>query len=170
LNERNVKDNFLFRSWYYFRTGWSTYFAFILAAINTLTVTYFLAIENYPSLKLIFPSFEVYVIIIVSVGIPLLILVGYAHFKRTKAFKSEIDVYLESNPYQARNMVNAEMSLKLNLEVVKLLLKLSKDNNIPEKDLEEIKTLEEELKKIVNERTINNKMDVKFMKKSIKQK
>ncbi len=165
-----MKDNFLFRSWYYFRTGWSTYFAFILAAINTLTVTYFLAIENYPSLKLIFPSFEVYVIIIVSVGIPLLILVGYAHFKRTKAFKSEIDVYLESNPYQARNMVNAEMSLKLNLEVVKLLLKLSKDNNIPEKDLEEIKTLEEELKKIVNERTINNKMDVKFMKKSIKQK
>jgi len=165
-----VKDNFLFRSWYYFRTGWSTYFAFILAAINTLTVTYFLAIENYPSLKLIFPSFEVYVIIIVSVGIPLLILVGYAHFKRTKAFKSEIDVYLESNPYQARNMVNAEMSLKLNLEVVKLLLKLSKDNNIPEKDLEEIKTLEEDLKKIVNERTINNKMDVKFMKKSIKQK
>ena len=170
MNERNVKDNFLFRSWYYFRTGWSTYFAFILAAINTLTVTYFLAIENYPSLKLIFPSFEVYVIIIVSVGIPLLILVGYAHFKRTKAFKSEIDVYLESNPYQARNMVNAEMSLKLNLEVVKLLLKLSKDNNIPEKDLEEIKTLEEDLKKIVNERTINNKMDVKFMKKSIKQK
>ncbi len=165
-----MKDNFLFRSWYYFRTGWSTYFAFILAAINTLTVTYFLAIENYPSLKLIFPSFEVYVIIIVSVGIPLLILVGYAHFKRTKAFKSEIDVYLESNPYQARNMVNAEMSLKLNLEVVKLLLKLSKDNNIPEKDLEEIKTLEEDLKKIVNERTINNKMDVKFMKKSIKQK
>ena len=170
MNEGSVKDNFLFRSWYYFRTGWSTYFAFILAAINTLTVTYFLAIENYPSLKLIFPSFEVYVIIIVSVGIPLLILVGYAHFKRTKAFKSEIDVYLESNPYQARNMVNAEMSLKLNLEVVKLLLKLSKDNNIPEKDLEEIKTLDEDLKKIVNERTINNKMDVKFMKKSIKQK
>ena len=166
----NKSKNIGFRSWYYFRTGWSTYFAFILAAINTLTVTYFLAIENYPSLKLIFPSFEVYVIIIVSVGIPLLILVGYAHFKRTKAFKSEIDVYLESNPYQARNMVNAEMSLKLNLEVVKLLLKLSKDNNIPEKDLEEIKTLEEDLKKIVNERTINNKMDVKFMKKSIKQK
>ena len=164
------KNSVSFRVWFYFRMGWSTYFAFILAAINTLTVTYFLAIDNYPSLKLIFPSFEVYVIIIVSVGIPLLILVGYAHFKRTKAFKSEIDVYLESNPYQARNMVNAEMSLKLNLEVVKLLLKLSKDNNIPEKDLEEIKPLEEDLKKIVNERTINNKMDVKFMKKSIKQK
>ena len=34
-----VKNNLGFRSWYYFRTGWSTYFAFILAALNTLTVT-----------------------------------------------------------------------------------------------------------------------------------
>ena len=33
------------------------YFAFIFAAINTLTVTYFLAIENYPALKAVFPSF-----------------------------------------------------------------------------------------------------------------
>ena len=52
------KNNLGFRGWYYFRTGWSTYFAFILAAINTLTVTYFLAIENYPSLKSIFPQFH----------------------------------------------------------------------------------------------------------------
>ena len=50
------KNNIGFRGWYYFRTGWTTYFAFILAAINTLTVTYFLAIENYPILKSIFPS------------------------------------------------------------------------------------------------------------------
>ena len=40
-----------FRGWYYFRQGWSLYFAFILAAINTLTVTYYLAIENLPFLK-----------------------------------------------------------------------------------------------------------------------
>jgi len=25
-----------FRGWFYFRMGWSTYFAFIFAAINTL--------------------------------------------------------------------------------------------------------------------------------------
>ena len=86
------KRNLGFRSWYYFRTGWSTYFAFILAALNTLTVTYFLAIDNYPSLKTIFPSFELYVIIIVSIGIPMLVTIGYIHFKRTHAFKSEIDV------------------------------------------------------------------------------
>ena len=87
-----VKESIGFRSWYYFRTGWSTYFAFILAAINTLTVTYFLAIDNYPALKAVFPSFEQYIVIIVTIGIPLLIFTGYLHFKRTQAFKSEIDV------------------------------------------------------------------------------
>ena len=78
-----MKTNLGFRSWFYFRMGWSTYFVFIMAAINTLTVTYFLAIDNYPSLKEVFPSFEQYVVIIIGIGIPLLILVGYAHFKKT---------------------------------------------------------------------------------------
>ena len=116
------KNNIGFRSWYYFRTGYATYFAFILAAINTLTVTYFLAIENYPGLKSIFPSFEQYVIIIVFVGVPLLITIGYLHFKRTKAFKSEVDVLIESNPYQRRNTVNGEINLKLNLWILKCLM------------------------------------------------
>ena len=51
-----MKQNIGFRAWFYFRAGWTTYFAFIFAAINTLTVTYFLAIENYPSLNNIFPN------------------------------------------------------------------------------------------------------------------
>ena len=103
------KNNIGFRSWYYFRMGWSVYFAFILAAINTLTVTYFLAVDNYPELKTIFPSFEVYIVTIVSIGIPLLVLIGYSHYKRTVAFKSEVDVQMESNPYQRRNIVNLSL-------------------------------------------------------------
>ena len=111
-----MKSNVGFRGWFYFRMGWSTYFVFILAAINTLTVTYFLAIDNYPVLKAIFPSFEQYAVMMVCIGIPLLILVGYAHFKKTLAYKSEMDVMIESNPYITRNTVNADLSLKLNLK------------------------------------------------------
>ena len=96
--------------------GWSTYFVFILAAINTLTVTYFLAIDNYPTLKSIFPSFEQYAVMMVCIGIPLLILVGYAHFKKTLAYKSEMDVMVESNPYITRNTVNADLSLNQNIQ------------------------------------------------------
>ena len=52
-----MRQNIGFRGWFYFRQGWTTYFAFIFAAINTLTVTYFLAIQEYPFLNEIFPTF-----------------------------------------------------------------------------------------------------------------
>ena len=134
--------------------GWSTYFAFILAAINTLTVTYFLAIDNYPVLNIIFPSFEYYILIITSIGVPLLIFIGYLHFKRTQAFKSEIDVLIESNPYQRRNTVNAEINLRLNLKILAMMLKISRKESISESEIQEIEKLSDEIKNFSENRKI----------------
>ena len=89
-----------------------------------------------------FPSFEIYILVVVSIGIPLLILIGYAHFKRTQAFRSEFEVYIESHPYHARDLANREMSLQLNLKVIELLLKISKNYNVDEKDLGKIRKLQ----------------------------
>ena len=164
------KNSVTFRAWIYFRTGWSTYFAFILAAINTLTVTYFLAIDNYPSLKLIFPSFEVYIIIIVTIGIPLLISIGYAHFKRTQAFKSEIDVQIESNPYQRRNTVNNEINLRLNLQLLKLLTKLVNKEDLDDKEDKELKELLSTYEEFTKNRTFINNSDQDYIKKEIQEK
>ena len=161
------KNNIFFRSWYYFRTGWSTYFAFILAAINTLTVTYFLAIENYPDLKSIFPSFEQYVTIIILIGIPLLVFVGYIHFKRTRAFKSEVDVLIESNPYQRRNTVNGEINLKLNLKLISMLIKLSKNESLSENDIKDTQKLYDEIITFSDERRFANNLDLVYLKKEI---
>ena len=130
--------NLGFRGWFYFRIGWSTYFAFIFAAINTLTVTYYLAIENYPFLKEIFPSFEQYLLIIVSIGIPILILTGYSHYKKTKAFRSEVDIWIESNPYQARWLVNSEMTLQLNLKLTQFIIRLSNGEKLSSEELKEL--------------------------------
>ena len=162
-----VAKNVGFRSWYYFRTGWSTYFAFILAAINTLTVTYFLAIDNYPALKAVFPSFEQYIVIIVTIGIPLLIFVGYLHFKRTQAFRSEVDVLIESNPYQRRNTVNAEINLRLNLKILAMMLKISRKESISESEIQEIEKLSDEIKNFSEKRNIKNNLDIDFIKKEI---
>tara|TARA_Y100000782_G_scaffold49249_1_gene55050 strand:- start:769 stop:1269 length:501 start_codon:yes stop_codon:yes gene_type:complete len=164
------KNSVPFRGWYYFRMGWSTYFAFILAAINTLTVTYFLAIDNYPSLKLIFPSFEIYILIIVSVGIPLLIAIGYAHFKRTQAFKSEIDVMIESNPYQRRNTVNNEINLRVNLQLMKLLTKLVNDEKLDTSESENLKKLIKTYEEFTENRSFVNNSDIDFIKKEIQEK
>ena len=162
-----VKKNIWFRSWYYFRTGWSTYFAFILAAINTLTVTYFLAIDNYPILKAVFPSFEQYIVIIVSIGIPLLVLIGFVHFKRTQAFKSEVDVLIESNPYQRRNTVNGEINLRLNLKILTIMLKISKKESFSESEIQEIRELSDEIKNLSEKRNIKNNIDMDFIKNEV---
>ena len=156
-----------FRGWFYFRMGWSTYFVFILAAINTLTVTYFLAIDNYPTLKAIFPSFEQYAVMMVCIGIPLLILVGYAHFKKTLAYKSEMDVMIESNPYITRNTVNADLRLKLNLKLISLLLRMSNGEKIEKNEIDKIEKLHNEISEFVEKRNFKNDLDIEFVKKEI---
>ena len=162
-----MKQRIGFRGWFYFRIGWSTYFVFILAAINTLTITYFLAIDNYPALKAVFPTFEQYAMIMVSVGIPMLIVVGYAHFKKTLAYKSEMDIYVESNPYLSRNTVNADLSLKLNLKLISLLLSMSNGEKIEKNEIDEIEKLHNEISKFIVERNFKNNLDIDFLKKEI---
>tara|TARA_B110000014_G_C20110438_1_gene584864 strand:- start:1844 stop:2338 length:495 start_codon:yes stop_codon:yes gene_type:complete len=157
-----------FRAWFYFRMGWSTYFAFIFAAINTLTVTYYLAIENYPFLKAIFPSFEQYILIVVVIGIPLLVLVGYAHYKKTPSFRAETDVWIESNPYQARVLVNTQFSLALNMKLTNVLLKLSLKQEITEEEVNEIKELQVRFLDHIENRTISNKNDQSYFKENYK--
>ena len=157
--------NTSFRAWYYFRMGWATYFAFIFAAINTLTVTYFLAIENYPSLQAVFPSFIHYTAIIVLIGVPLLILIGYIHFKRTPSYRSEAAVNFESNPFVRRTLINSELTLKINQELITLLLKMQKGEKINDKVIEQIQKTQTEISKLVEKRTIFGKEDLDFLKK-----
>ena len=157
-----------FRGWYYFRQGWSMYFAFIFAAINTLTVTYFLAIDNYPILTQIFPTFIHYIVIVVSVGIPLLVGIGYAHFKRTKAFRSETAIQAETNPFARRNLVNTDMTLKLNLEMIQMLIKLSNNEKINDEELKKITEMKNVLKTFVVDRTFENNKDLDYLNKITK--
>ena len=132
------KTNLVFRSWFYFRMGWTTYFAFIMAAINTLVVTYYLAIERIPELTAIFPTFTYYVVILAACGIPVLITVGYSHWKRTAAYRTEIEVIFESNPWHARVLVNSEINLKLNLKAIELINKISNNEKIDEAELKKL--------------------------------
>ena len=165
----DMKASVGFRGWFYFRMGWSTYFAFILAAINTLTVTYFLAIDNYPVLNTIFPSFEFYILIITSIGTPLLIFIGYIHYKRTKAYRAEIDVLIESNPFLRRNTVNTDINLRFNLKLIDLILRLSK-NTISEEELKGIEKIQKEVTDLVKNRSLFNNLDIDYINKKIREK
>ncbi len=160
-----MEKNTGFRGWFYFRMGWGTYFAFIFAAINTLTVTYFLAIENYPILHEVFPTFIIYVIIITAVGIPLLTLIGYIHFKRTPSYRTEASILFESNPFLRRTLINSEFILEINQGLLALLLKMQKGEKINDETLEQMQKTQAEINKHVENRTIFGQEDLKLLKK-----
>ena len=150
-----MRKNLSFRAWFYFRQGWSTYFAFIFAAINTLIVTYFLAIEKYPYLKSIFPSFVNYFVVFVSIGIPLLIIIGYIHYKKSGAFKAEADISMETNPHFRRILINTELLLSVYLQLTDVLMKLSKNEKLTDFQIEEISKLQKEFTEHIDKRVVN---------------
>jgi len=151
-----MRNNLGFRGWFYFRQGWSVYFAFIFAAVNTLTVTYFLAIDNYPFLKDIFPSFIHYVAVIVLIGIPILVLVGYAHYKRTASFKAEADIHIEANPHLRRILTNTEFMLTMSLQLSELSMKLMNNEKLTSDEMNNLKQLQIEFQKQIGGRRIRD--------------
>ena len=156
--------NLGFRAWFYFRNGWSLYFAFIFAAINTLTVTFYLAIEKYPDLNWIFPTFFHYIFIVCVIGIPILVFVGYIHYKRTAARRAEVDISYETDAYKARTLVNTEIAITLNMKLLDMITKISKKQELSAEDYQEIEILREKLVTFTGDRTFKNKMDLKFLR------
>tara|TARA_B100001013_G_scaffold177412_1_gene106661 strand:+ start:85 stop:540 length:456 start_codon:yes stop_codon:yes gene_type:complete len=151
-----MRNNLGFRGWFYFRQGWSVYFAFIFAAVNTLTVTYFLAIDNYPFLKDVFPSFIHYIAIVVLIGIPILVLVGYAHYKRTASFKAEADIHIEANPHLRRILTNTEIMLSMSLQLSELSMKLMNNEKLTSDEMNNLKQLQIEFQKQIGDRRVRD--------------
>jgi len=151
-----IKTSRSFRSWFYFRTGWSVYFAFIFAAINTLVVTYYLAIENIPFLGEIFPTFTHYVVTAISVGIPILVAAGYIHFKRSAGFKSEADISIETNPHARRTLLNTEAIVTSYLFSNELMMKMLKDEKLTDEEIKKLTKLQEKIREYSKHKTLSD--------------
>ena len=150
-----MEKNLGFRGWFYFRTGWATYFAFIVAAVNALTVTFFLAIENYPSLTVIFPTFFHYIVIVVGVGVPILILVGYVHFKKSKSYRAEQDILIETSPHFRRILQNTEILLPAYLKLTEIIVKLSENKKLTDEELKEVSKFQNQLNNHIDKREVS---------------
>ena len=154
----------IFRAWFYFRNGWSLYFAFIFAAINTLTVTYYLAINQIPFLLNFFPTFSHYVVAAILGGIPFLVLIGYLHFKKSHAYRSDVTISTESNPFARRALINSELNLELNLMILNLLSKLSNGEKLNQDEVNIIQESKNTINDFINKRSIKNNKDLEYLK------
>lgn len=95
-----ASTRWIYRAWYYFRMGYSTYLTFLLGYLSTLVTVYYLAIRNIPALLDLFPHFAPFAILATLIGGPLAVVIGWVHLKRSGLFSSEQDVSIEANPYQ----------------------------------------------------------------------
>ncbi|PBO85640.1 MAG: hypothetical protein COA77_03430 [Thaumarchaeota archaeon] len=149
-----MKKRIIFRSWFYFRTGWSTYFAFILGAVNTLTLTYYLAIEEVPILKEVFPTFLSYVIVAILIIIPTLTSVGYVHFKKSGSYKAEADIGVEANPHFYRLIQTTEITLPLYIQILDILTKLSTNEKLSDEEIEKISKTKSDIQDYMTKKTL----------------
>ena len=120
-------------------------------------------------LKEVFPTFIIYVTIAVTIGIPLLVFIGYMHFKRTPSFRAEAVINFESNPFARRVLVNSELTLKLNTKLMELILKISQGEKISKEEILAATKIQDELETLVNERKTEKfgerDIDLKYLKK-----
>lgn len=132
--------------------GWSTYFAFIFAAINTLVVTYYLAIERVPELVQIFPSFLHYIAILSTILVPLLILIGWLHYRKSAAYGSEAEVQVETNPYVYKLPPgwNREALFPTLLLLIEFMIKYSNNEKLDQKNIDELSELQKKLDFLIN--------------------
>ena len=101
MNLRSLASlKWIYRAWYYFRQGYSTYLTFLLGYVSTLVTVYYLAVKNMPPLLDLFPSFREFAVLATVIGVPLGVGIGWAHMKRSGLYTSEQDIAVESNPYQ----------------------------------------------------------------------
>lgn len=131
MNVQNA-PKWAFRSWYYFRLGYSTYLTFLLGYASTLVTVYYLAIKSIPSLLDIFPKFVPFAAVCTLVGVPLSIGIGWIHLKRSGLYASEADISVEANPYQYK--LPPGMSMEVNtpaaLIQLRILRKLADANGL----------------------------------------
>ena len=95
----------------------------------------------------------------------MLIGIGYAHWKRTKARKAEVDIGFETNPYQRRFVVNTEIILHLNLRLIEMLMRSANGEKLTENKIKEIQEYKDDIENHIEKRTFKNQMDYQFFKK-----
>jgi hypothetical protein len=131
--------------------GYATYLTFIISAVNTMVVVYYLAIERIEGLNSVFPSFGIWVIFIVTVVTPLAVFLGWLHLKRTPAYRSELEVGVEANPYYYKLPPGfwKEALVPVLLEILRLNMKIISKEPLTESELNSLKNLQQKLEKLI---------------------
>lgn len=142
----------VFRNFFYFRIGYAHYLAMVVGVVNILTTTYFLAAQQIPAILDIFPTFEIYVSVVIFVGSPIVILVGWIHFKRIGTFSAEAAIMAQAHPFNYKLFpgYHKEVYGPAYLEILQLNIKRLNGEKLTLEEISYIKHLEDQLQKLID--------------------
>jgi hypothetical protein len=89
----------IFRWWLYFRVGHGTYFSYLMGFAQWVIVIYTLFIVSNPLLHSIFDHLTIFVLTFALIYPWIAIAAGFIHYKKSPAFRSEVEVGAEANIY-----------------------------------------------------------------------
>jgi hypothetical protein len=110
----------IFRAWFYFRQGYNLYLAFLIGFASNIVVLFRLGVEPNKPLLSIFPTLGIFTAVGLLVAIPVGILTGLYHMKRTGAYAADASVATEANPYVYKVIPGKEKEVFLPLWVLTL--------------------------------------------------
>jgi hypothetical protein len=110
----------VWRSWSYFRLGYGTYLALLIGVFSNIIVIYKLFLAEDPTLLAIFPHITNFMLVSIPAGTVASILVGYIHFKRTRAFQTDVIISTEVNPYNWISVPGKERELTVPVAILQL--------------------------------------------------
>ena len=123
-----------------------------------MTSTYFLAIDKIPELFSIFPTFEIYIVTIITIGIPIVVLAGWIHLKKVGTFSAEQNVSAEIQPFNYKPLpgFSEKVIFPTYHELIKLLIKKINNEKLSENDKNRLNQLEKDLIKLINGGHVGN--------------
>ena len=91
------------------------------------------------------------------IGVPILIAIGYLHYKKIPAYSTEVDIATESHPYFYKLPPGFQpvVLFPMYLSMLQMLVKLSQNEKITEEDHKQIKEIETNLIKLIDGGWIN---------------
>ena len=98
-----------------------------------------------------------------AIGMPLLTIIGYTHYRRSPAYSSETGVMIRANPYMRRTLINSELNVELNIKICEILMKMSNKEDT-KKEMLELKAIHDKITEFVSDRKFSNNKDLDYLK------
>lgn len=156
------------RCWYYFRIGYGTYVAFPITFVSTVVTLYYLAIKNIPELQVVFSRFLIFAFVTLMVAVPVSVLIGWVHAKRSGMLKAEMEISVEENPYNYRLAPGywKEVAAPAWYETLMLVKRIAETENLlSPQDRERMGRLEEKFEILLKGGTVGKPRDRKHVSK-----